>query len=177
MTFVIIAAAVILVLIGIIARQPPDFRITRTTTVSAPPAAVFGLVNDFHNWTAWDPWEKIDPALKRTYEGPSEGTGAIYSWVGNIKAGEGRMTILESRRNDLVTIKRELQKPLACANKHEFTFAPEGDHTKVTWSMTGKSNFIFKACSLVMNMDKAVGEDFEKGLAEIRSLAEAANKK
>ena len=122
--------AVIIVLFAIIvALQPSDFRVTRSAIMSAPAPAVFAQVNDFHKWEAWNPWGKIDPAMKQTYEGAPTGTGAIYTWIGNKEVGEGRMTITESRPNDLIRIKLEFFKPFAATNTAEFTFKPEGNQT------------------------------------------------
>ena len=169
-------AVLVVLLIVMVALQPSDFRIMRATTISAPAAMVFAQVNDFHKWAAWSPWEKMDPALKKTFAGAPAGTGAGYSWVGNKKVGEGRMTILGSRPDDLIRIKLEFLKPFPAINLTEFTFRPDGDQTAVTWSMTGKNNFFFKAFGLLMSMDKMVGKDFEKGLASMKSLVETATR-
>jgi hypothetical protein len=173
--YTLIAIAVLIVgFVVLVALQPADFRITRTATMAAPAADVFAQVNDFHKWDAWSPWAKLDPAMKKTHEGAAAGTGAIYSWVGNKQVGEGRMTMTESRPNELVLIKLEFIKPFTATNTAEFTFKPEGDRTVVTWSMTGKRNFMFKAVGLFMNMDRLIGGDFEKGLAAMRGIVEAA---
>src|SRR5262245_30033998 len=121
----IVVAVIVAALVVVVAMQPAEFRIVRTATFSAPPPAVFAQVNDFHNWPAWSPWEKLDPAMKRTHEGAPAGTGAIYSWVGNKQVGEGRMTLTESRPSDLVRIKLEFIKPFKATNTTEFTFKPE----------------------------------------------------
>ena len=134
-------------------------------------------MNDFHNWEAWSPWAKLDPAAKATFEGPSTGTGAIFKWVGNKEVGEGSMTITESRPSDLIRIKLEFLRPFEATNSAEFTFKPEGNRTAVTWSMEGKNNFIAKAVCLFMNMDKMVGGQFEQGLAQMKAVVEAAPKK
>jgi polyketide cyclase/dehydrase/lipid transport protein len=170
-------AAIVAVFAGFVAMQPSRFRITRKATISAPAPAVFAQVNDFHKWESWSPWEKIDPALKRTYEGAPAGTGAIYSWAGNSQIGEGRMTIIESRPSDLIRIKLEFMKPFAATHAAEFTFEPEGDQTAVTWSMAGENKFIAKGISLLMNMDKMIGGQFEQGLAQMRSVVEATPKR
>jgi hypothetical protein len=175
MKVLIVLIAAVVVLVVIIATRPADFRVTRTARIAAPPSALFAQVNDFHNWAAWSPWAKLDPAMTQSYEGAPAGPGAVYSWSGNSKVGAGRMTVLESRPGDLVRIKLEFLKPFAATNTADFTFQPEGDQTVVTWSMTGKKNFMTKAFSLFMNMDKLVGGDFEKGLAQMKSVAEAAS--
>ena len=169
-------AVIIVVFLIIVATRPADFRVTRSATIAAPPSVVFAQVNDFHKWEAWSPWAKIDPAMKQTYEGPSAGKGAVYSWAGNKEVGEGRMTITESRPSELIVIKLEFFKPFAALNTTEFTFQPEGNQTLVTWVMTGKNNFMAKAMCLFMNMEKMVGGDFEKGLASMKAVAETAPK-
>ena len=174
---ILIAVAVIVVVfVVVVAMQPSEFRVARSTTISAPPPAVFAQVNDFHKWEAWNPWGKIDPAMKQTYEGAPAGPGAIYTWVGNKNVGEGRMTLTESRPSDLIRIKLEFFKPFAGTNIAEFTFKPAGNQTAVTWSMTGKNNFMAKAIHLFMNMDKMIGGQFEMGLAQMKSIVEAALK-
>ncbi len=148
----------------------------RSATIAAPPAAVFALVNDFHKWDAWSPWAKIDPAMKTAYEGTPAGEGAIYTWSGNKDAGAGRMTIAGSTPNEIIGIKLEFTKPFAATNTTTFTFQPAGNGTIVNWSMSGNKSFIEKAVCLVMDMEKMVGPDFEKGLAQMKTLAEAVAK-
>ena len=170
-------AAVLAVFAIVVAFQPADFRVARNTAVSAPPAVVFSQVNDLHQWEAWSPWAKLDPAMKQTHEGAPAGTGAIYSWAGNSEVGEGRMTITESRPNELVRIKLEFLKPFAATNTTEFTFKPEGNQTAVTWTMSGEKNYISKAMCMFVNMDKMVGGDFEKGLTALKSVSETIARK
>jgi len=169
-------AVIVIVFVVIVALQPSEFRVARSTTISAPPAAVFAQVNDFHKWEAWNPWGKIDPAMKQAYEGAPAGIGAIYTWTGNKEVGEGRMTITESRPSELIRITLEFFKPFAATNTAEFTFKPEGNQTAVTWSMFGEKNFMAKAIHLFMSMDKMIGGQFEKGLADMKSIVEAAPK-
>jgi hypothetical protein len=173
LTWILLALGAIIVLFAlVVALQPAEFRISRSTTIAAPPSVPFALVNNFHNWQPWSPWEKLDPEMKRTYEGPQSGTGAVYTWSGNNKVGEGRMTLVESYPSDLIRIQLEFLRPFKATNTAEFTFKPQQDQTLVTWSMLGTKNFVFKAFHLFMNMDKMVGGDFEKGLAEMKSIAE-----
>ncbi len=166
-----LAVLVILFLI-VVAIRPSEFRITRTTRIAAPPSAVFAQVNDFHRWTAWSPWEKLDPELKRTYSGPNSGTGTIYACAGNKQVGEDRMTLTETCPQDLTRIQLEFIKPFAATSLAEFTFRLEGQQTVVTWSMSSRHNFISKAFCMFMNMDKMVGGDFEKGLTPLKSVVE-----
>jgi len=172
----IVLVIILVVFVVIVAMQPAAYRITRTATISAPPADVFAQVNDLHKFQDWSPWAKLDPALKQTYDGAPAGTGAIYSWEGNKKVGAGRMTITDSRTNDLVSMKLEFLKPFASTATTEFAFKPEGNQTSVTWSMFGENNFMAKAFCLFMNMDKMVGGDFERGLAQLKSLVESGSK-
>ena len=170
-------AVFVVVFVVIVALQPSTYRVVRKTTISAPAPVVFAQVNDFHNWEAWSPWEKLDPAMKRTYEGAPAGTGAIYAWAGNHQVGEGRMTLTESRSNELIRIKLEFLKPFPSTSAAEFAFRPEGNQTAVTWSMVGENTFIPKAIGLFMSMDKMIGGYFEQGLAQMKSLAEASTRK
>jgi hypothetical protein len=168
---------ILLVLIAgfaaVVAMQPSAYRITRSQAIAAPQADVFALVNDFHKWDGWSPWAKLDPAMKTTHQGPDSGTGAIYTWSGNDQVGEGKMTILESQPSDRVKIKLDFLKPFESTSITEFTLKPSGEQTTVEWSMTGENNFMEKAFMMFMGgMDKAVGTDFEKGLAQMKALAE-----
>jgi hypothetical protein len=175
---ILLAFAVLIVgFLVVAALQPADYRVVRSSSITAPPETVFIQVNDFHNWEAWSPWAKLDPACKNTFEGPPTGTGAGFAWAGNSKVGEGRMTVSESRASDLIRIKLDFLKPMASSCLTEFTFRPEGNQTTVTWTMSGHKNFMSKAFCLFMNMDKMVGGDFERGLANLKSLVEAAAKK
>jgi len=177
-TNLLIAIAIIVFgLVLFIATRSPDFSVMRSARISAPPGVVFGQVNDFHNWEAWSPWAKIDPAVKNTFEGSPAGAGAIFRWAGNNKVGEGKMTITESRPDGLVRIRLEFMKPFKATNTTEFTFKPEGHQTVVTWNMFGTNNFLAKTIHLFMNMEKMVGGQFEQGLAQMRSVAETSIKK
>jgi uncharacterized protein YndB with AHSA1/START domain len=167
----------VVVFLIIVAMQPADFRVTRSVTVNAPPAIVFAQVNDFHKWDAWSPWAKLDPNAKTSFEGPAAGEGAVFRWAGNKEVGEGSMTITESHPTDLIRIKLEFLKPFKAINTSEFTFTPQGDQTRVTWSMFGKNNFIAKAISLFIDCDKMVGGMFEKGLAQMKTVTETAPRK
>ena len=172
---ILIALAVILFgFAGLVALQPSEFRIARTATIAAPPPAVFAQVNDFHNWEAWSPWAKIDPAAKTSFESSSAGTGAVFRWAGNHEVGEGSMTITESLPSERIRIRLDFVKPFQDTADAEFTFKPEGDQTSVTWSMWGQNDFISKAICIFMDMDEMVGGKYEEGLANLRSVVEGA---
>jgi hypothetical protein len=165
--------AVIVVFLIVVALQPSDFKVERSATLRAPAPAAFAQVNDFQNWQAWSPWEKVDPQIKRQYEGPKAGMGAVYAWQGNKDVGEGRMTITDSKPAELVRIKLEFFEPFAANNTAEFSFKPAGpDSTAVTWTMTGQNNFLSKAICMFMDMDKMVGGMFEQGLAQMKTTVE-----
>ncbi len=172
LTKILIAIAVlVVVLVVVVAMQPSEFRIERTAVIAAAPPVVFAQVNDFHHWDAWSPWAKLDPAMKKTYEGAPAGVGAVSTWAGNNEVGEGRATITESRPDELVRIKLEYLRPFEATNTADFTFQPEGDRTLVTWSLYGENGFMAKAFGLVMDMDEMVGSQFEQGLASLGAAA------
>ena len=165
-------AVVVLALAAFVATRPDEFSVSRSATFAAPASAVFAQVNELRKWKAWSPWAKKDPNAKETYGGPTAGTGASMAWAGNKEVGEGRMTIVESRANELVRFKLEFFKPFAATNSAEFSFREAGGRTEVTWTMRGTNNFVGKAMCLVFDMDTMVGGDFERGLAGIRALVE-----
>jgi hypothetical protein len=152
--------------------RPTDFRIQRSGQVSAPRDVVFGIINDVHQWTLWSPYDKRDPNMKKTYEGPAAGPGASYAWNGNNDVGEGCMTIIQSKLGELITMKLEFTRPFKATNEVNFKLEPSDGGTRVSWIMDGKHNFMMKAMSLFMNMDKMVGKDFEEGLANLNTLAQ-----
>jgi hypothetical protein len=156
------------------ARRPDDLRVERRITVSAPAALAFAQVNDLRQWQEVSPYVQADPAAKYTFDGPAAGVGASLAWSGNSKVGAGRLTITESRPDELVRFKFEYFKPWYCTNTTDFTFRPAGAGTEVTWAMTMKNNFLAKASGLLMNMDKLMGESYEAGLLNLKRRAEAA---
>jgi hypothetical protein len=166
----------IVLLVIIIATRPSTFHVQRAITIAAPAENVFARINDFRNWGAWSPWEKKDPDMKRTFGDQTAGVGGTYAWAGDKNVGEGRMTIERSERPSLVQIKLEFFKPFAGTNTATIALAPSPAGTTVTWSMDGRYNFASKAFSMVMDMDKMIGNDFEAGLAAIKAQAEAEAK-
>jgi hypothetical protein len=171
----VVGALIALVLI-VAAFQPATFTVSRSTLVAAPPAQLFAEVNDLHRWKAWSPYEKLDPAMKSTFEGPAAGVGAVYAWEGNNAVGSGRMTITESHPAEQVGLKLEFYKPMAGVSQATFTFRPEGGQTRVTWAMAGVNNYVGKIFCLFMNMDKLVGGQFAEGLAALKANAEGGKK-
>ncbi|WP_374581858.1 SRPBCC family protein [Pseudoduganella sp.] len=160
------------VVLGLALTQPDHFTVQRSATIKAPPARVMGYLNDFHQWPAWSPWEKLDPNMQRTFEGAASGKGAVYAWNGNDEVGQGRMEIIDSNVPSSLAIKLDFIKPFASSNQTEFMLQPQGDATVVTWTMKGKSLFVTKLMSVFMSMDKMIGKDFEKGLAQLKEVAE-----
>ncbi len=172
MKLFLILALIIVAVMAYAASRPDRFRIERSIRVNAPLQKVFAQVNDFHLWQAWSPWENKDPAMQRTHSGAANGLGSIYAWDGNKEVGNGRMAILESAPHSLIRIKLDFFKPFEAHNTADFTFTEQSGETLVTWSMYGPQPFIAKLMSLVFNMEKVVGPDFELGLRNLKQLAE-----
>ena len=169
-------SAIIVIFLIVVALQPADFRISRSAVIAAPPAAVFEQINDFQKWNAWSPWAKLDPNAKNTFEGPASGVGAKFAWSGNNEVGEGSMMITDAKPAERVLMDLVFTKPFAAKNVTEFTLKPEGTGTAVTWSMSGKNNFMGKAVGLLMNCDKMVGGQFEKGFENLKAVVAAPAK-
>lgn len=168
-----ITIAILIAVILIYAATRPDtFRIERSTSIKAPPEKIFPLINDFHQWEAWSPWEKIDPAVKRGYSGAGSGKGAVYAWQGNKDIGQGRMEIIGSTPSSNVVIKIDFIRPFEAHNTIEFTLERQGDAAKVTQAMYGPSPFLSKLVGLFCSMDKMVGQKYEEGLAGLKAIAE-----
>lgn len=165
--------AIVAVLAVVVALQPGEFRVARAITIAAPAPKVFAEVNAMRRWQPWSPYEKLDPAMKRSYEGPEAGQGSSYTWSGNSQAGEGRATIVESRANEKIRIRLDFRKPFAATSHATFTFKPQGNATIVEWALEGDKNYLAKALHLVIDMDRMVGGQFEEGLGNLRKVAEA----
>jgi uncharacterized protein YndB with AHSA1/START domain len=168
---VVLAIAIAVVLI-LAATKPDEFRVERAAVVQAPPEKIFSLIDDFHQWRTWSPWEERDPALKRAYEGAGRGRGAVYAWDGNRNVGAGRMEILSATSPSTIVIKLDFIKPFEGHNTAEFTMAPRDGATDVIWAMHGPAPFMSKLMQVFMNMDRMIGKDFEAGLANLKKAAE-----
>jgi hypothetical protein len=169
-----ILGVVALILAGLFrytASRPDSFVVQRSTHIAAPPERILPLIDDFHEWAAWSPFEKLDPAMKRSYGGAARGVGATYECDGNSKAGAGRMEITRADTSRVST-KLDFTRPFRANNVADFIFDPEDEGTKVTWSMTGTSAFATKLFAVFVNMDRMIGRDFEAGLASLKALAE-----
>jgi carbon monoxide dehydrogenase subunit G len=172
---ILIGLAVIAVLfVGVVAIQPSELNVNRTITIATPPAAVFPHVNDLHKWEVWSPWAKLDPKSKIEHSGAPEGEGAVFTWDGNDKVGEGRMTIAKSQPDELVSIDLVFVRPFESESKSEFAFKPDGSNTSVTWTVSGHHGFIHKAMCLIFDGKGMLAKDLEKGLAQLKDVAEKA---
>lgn len=165
--------AMIALLAVVVAVQPADFRITRSMLIDAPAEELYPLANNPREFQRWNPFAEIDPNAKIEYSGPESGVGAAYKWSGNNQAGEGRMEIIETKEPNLVRYSLDFIRPMTASNIAEFTFEPEGNQTKASWSMSGKNGFFGKAFNLVVNCEKMVGSEFEKGLTKLKSITES----
>ena len=168
----IVVVVLIAGVLGYATTKPDTFSVQRSASIKAPPEKIFAVVNDFHRWTEWSPWEKLDPAMKRTQSGAPSGKGAVYAWEGNGKAGAGRMEIIESTPASKVGIQLDFIKPFEGHNIAEFTLAPQGDTTQVTWVMHGPTPFVSKVMQVFVSMDAMIGKDFEAGLANLKAITE-----
>jgi hypothetical protein len=153
------------------ATKPDSFRVQRSTSIKAPPEKISAVLSDFQAWKAWSPWEKMDPAMKRTYSGEPKAKGAKYVWAGNGEVGEGSMTLTEAQPSR-VALDLDFVKPFEGHNKVVFTLTPKGDATEVTWDMHGPSPYITKVIQVFCDMDGMIGKEFEKGLADLKTLTE-----
>jgi len=171
-TIAIVIVVVIAAILIFAATKPETFTVHRAASIKAPPEKIFAVLDDFHNWGVWSPWEKMDPDMKRTFSGAANGQGAVYEWQGNSKVGQGRMEITDATAPSQVTIKLDFIKPFEGHNVAEFVLQPSGDATNVTWTMRGPSPYIAKVMSVFCNMDSMIGKDFEAGLANLKAATE-----
>ncbi len=174
-TIAIIAAVLVLVVAAILvyaATRPDTFSVRRSASIKAAPEKIYALIDDFDRWSAWSPYEKKDPDMKRTRSGAQTGKGAVYAWDGNKDVGKGRMEIADTAPPSKVTIKLDFEKPFEAHNTVVFTIDPLGDATNVTWAMTGRSPYIAKLIGIFIDMDNVIGKDFEAGLASMKTVAE-----
>jgi hypothetical protein len=169
-----VVVVVIAALAIVVALQPSEVHISRSMAMEAPPDKVFEQVNNLHKSPDWSPFIKLDPKIKYSYEGPEAGEGAVYKWSGNDEVGEGSMTIIESKPNELVRMKLAFVRPMEDTAEALFTFQPEGEKVNVTWSMNGTNGFIEKAFCMFVDMDKMIGDKFEEGLASMKEIVESS---
>ena len=170
-----IATVVVVIVVGILAfaaTRPDSFRVMRTTSIKAPPEKIYPMLVDFRGWSAWSPWEKLDPAMKRTFSGAASGKGAVYAWEGDGKVGAGRMEITDAVVPSKVEIKLDFAAPIEGHNVTVFTLASAGEATNVTWDMSGPSPYLAKVMGVFVSMDSMIGKDFETGLANLKASAE-----
>ncbi len=172
LTVLIVIAALIAAALAGIAMKPNTFRISRSTVINAPAAAIYPHVADFHKWQGWSPWEELDPGMNRTFSGAESGAGAAYAWEGNKKVGSGHMLITAASPQNGVSLNLEFLRPMKASNVTEINFTAQGDATHVDWVMHGPQPFMSKLFGTFMNIDKMVGADFERGLAKLKAAAE-----
>jgi uncharacterized protein YndB with AHSA1/START domain len=171
-SIVIVVVVLIALLLIYAATRPASFRVERSAIINAPPEKIFPLINDFRKWEPWSPWEKVDPAVKRSYSGAASGEGAVYEWSGNKNIGQGRMEIVESSPASKIKLNIDFIKPFEAHNTIEFTLVPQSDSTLITQAMYGPSPFISRLMSVFCSMDKMVGKKYEEGLANLKALSE-----
>ena len=168
----LLVAVLVLVVAVLASFQPDTLRVQRSATIAAPAAKVFPLVDDFRRWTAWSPFETMDPTMRRSYGTPAAGKGATYAWDGDGKAGAGRMTIVESVPASKVGISLDFERPMKDHADVAFTFVPQGDATQVTWTMESRHNVVSRVMCVFLDPEKMIGDDFARGLAALKAVAE-----
>jgi uncharacterized protein YndB with AHSA1/START domain len=173
LTIILVVLALIGVVLAIAASRPSDLTVQRTARIRATPDRIFPHIVDFRRWAAWSPYEKLDPAMRKTHSGAGSGLGSVYEWEGNGKVGKGRMEMTQVTPPTAVVMKLDFEKPFVAHNTSTFTLAPAGDGTDVTWKLQGPSPFMTKLMGVFLNMDNMIGKDFERGLANLKSVAEA----
>ncbi|MGH8609499.1 MAG: SRPBCC family protein [Gammaproteobacteria bacterium] len=171
-TIAIVAVILIVALLIYAATKPDMFRVQRTASIKAPPEKIFPLVNDLHSHATWSPWEKKDPAMKRTHSGAASGKGAVYEWDGNKEIGKGRMEILESTPPSKVVFAMHFIEPFEAHNPAEIIMEPRDDSTTVTWAIFGPQPYLAKVMHLFFNMDSMIGKEFEAGLSSLKAITE-----
>lgn len=172
----VIGGLIVVVVVGVgamAAMQPDVSHVERSVVIAAAPADVFPFANDFDLWMKWNPWSAMDPNEVVTFSESKVGEGAWYEWKGE-KVGAGKMTITSSVPNEKVTEDLVFTEPFASKAAVAFTFAPEGEGTKVTWSYDAENNAMSKVAGVFMDMDTMLGGDFDRGLASLKPLAEEA---
>ena len=170
-----VAIALVLVVAALLAyaaAKPDAFSVQRSTGINAPAERIFPLIANLKSMNTWNPFVEPDPAIKIAYSGPDSGRGAAHTWSGNSKVGEGRIEITDAAPSSRVAMRLDMHKPMKAHNAVEFTLQPNGNTTTVTWAMSGESAYLAKVMSVVVSMDKMVGGEFEKGLADLKVLAE-----
>ena len=171
-------AVIVALFLAYVATRPAHYHVERSVAVSAPAEIVYAQLEDLRKWAAWSPWEKIDPNMKKTYEGPERGVGASYSWQGNKDVGSGKMTIASAEPPKRISYKLEFFEPMAGEAAATMSVAKAGESQQnVTWGMDGESNFVGKLFGVFMDMDKMIGGQFESGLEKLKSIAEDEAKK
>jgi hypothetical protein len=170
-TIVIMVLVLLAALLLYAATKPDTFRVQRSASINAPAEKIFPFINDFRKWVDWSPWERMDPDLKRSFGGAASGQGSVYEWEGQ-KVGKGRMEIAKISPPTNILINLDFLKPFEAHNIAEFTLEPIGNSTTVTWAMYGPNPYIAKVIHIFFSMDSMVGEQFETGLANLRTIAE-----
>lgn len=169
---VVVLSGLIAVILLYAAAKPNTFHVQRMITIQAGPDKIFPLVNDLHNWPRWAPQDREDPKIKRSFSGAASGVSAVSEWSGSGETGKGMMTITASEPLTSVTIAVDWQRPFAVRNMNEFRLEPDGSSTRVKWSMTGPNLFIMKLMSVFTNMDRMMGQHFDRGLENLKAAAE-----
>jgi uncharacterized protein YndB with AHSA1/START domain len=168
-----IVVLVVAIILALAALKPDTLSIQREAHIRAQPETVFALVSDFHRWYLWAPQDRMDPTMKRSYSGASDGSGAVSEWDSRGAAGKGRMQITAASAPTSITVRVDFVKPFAAHNSNEFRFEPEATGTRVTWAMHGTNVYAAKLMSVFISMDRMLGKHFEAGVRDLKAAAES----
>jgi Polyketide cyclase / dehydrase and lipid transport len=171
-SFIAVLIALMAVLFIYAGFKPNTFRVERSACIKARPEKIYTLIENFRGWDFWSPWNRLDPGMKKMFNGAAKGTGSVYEWEGNDKVGKGRMEITETTSLSKIVIKLDFLKPFESHNITEFTLTPRGDSTQVRWIMYGPNRYMAKVMEIFFSIDNMIGKDFEAGLANLKSIAE-----
>ncbi|MBK8009184.1 MAG: SRPBCC family protein [Rhizobiales bacterium] len=167
----VMITAIVVVLI-LASMKPNQFRVERSIDIAAPASKIFPYFEDLKQQRNWSPWDQKDPDMKRVYSGADKGVGAVYAWDGNREVGAGQQEIISVRPNEKVEANIDFYRPMRAKNHVEFLLKPAGNGTKASWIIFGPMPFISRVMSIFMSFDKMIGNEFEKGLLQLKVLAE-----
>ena len=174
-TFLYIVLAVVILIVVLAMIAPKSYDVNRSITINKPVPAVFEYLRYLKKQDDWSPWGKRDPNMKKEFEGVDGTVGAISKWAGNKEVGEGEQEIMRIVDNEVIESRLRFFKPWKSESDAYLKVKEEAaDSTTVTWGFSGNNKFPMSIMMLFMNMDKAIGKDFDEGLATLKDVLESS---